>query len=100
MESFDNGDEVTKFETICSILSELWINYKEDKDFSEFVQYNDLGLPLAFMLDSEIVEPTELAIQYVVETWQIFLSALKIDQDMGWSSLDDLFKYIEDKNKE
>jgi hypothetical protein len=100
MESFDNGHEVTKFETICSILSELWINYKEDKDFSEFIQYNDLGLPLAFMLDSEIVEPKDLAFQYVLETWQIFLSALNIDKDMGWNSLDDLFKYVEDKNKE
>ena len=99
MESFNDGNEVTKFESICSVLSELWVNYKEDKEFSEFIQYNDLGLPLAFMLDSSIVEPTDSAIQYVTETWNIFLSALGIEEDLGWSSLEDVFKYIEKKNK-
>jgi len=98
MESFDNGNEITKFSTICSILSELWMNYKEDKDFKEFIEYNDLGLPLAFLIDSEIVESTDQAEQYVSETWNIFLSALGVEKDTGWESLDDLFKYIEKKN--
>lgn len=99
MESFDNGDEVKNFNTICSILSELWINYKDDKQFSEFVEYNDLGLPLAFMLDSSIVYPTDDAVRYVTETWNIFLSALGLEEDLGWESLEDLFKYVEKKNK-
>lgn len=100
MESFDNRDEVTSFESVCSILAELWMNYKEDKDFKEFIEYNDLGLPLAFLLDSGIVEATDQAIKYVLETWEIFLSALNIEQDTGWESLDSLFRYIEKRNNQ
>jgi len=100
MESFDNRDQVEKFKDICSILAELWLNYKDEKEFSDFIQYSDLGLPLAFMLDSSIVDPTDEAVKYVMETWDLFLLALGVEQDIGWKSLEDLFKYVENKSKE
>lgn len=100
MESFDNGnEEITDFNKVCSILSDLWLNYKDDKDFKEFIEYNDIGLPLAFLIDSEIVVETDQAVKYVIETWEIFLSALGIEKDLGWGSLDELFNYVEEKNK-
>lgn len=100
MESSDNRDELTNFKSICSILSELWSNYRTDKDFKDFVEYNDLGLPLAFLIDSELVEASDMAKGYVVETWQIFLVALGLEDDIEWKSLDQIFKYSESKNKD
>jgi hypothetical protein len=99
MESLDDGKELTSFESICAILSELWISYKQDKEFTEFVSYNDLGLPLAFLIDSELVSPSESAKKYIYETWEIFLVSLNLDEDAGWSSLQELFAYVEFKNK-
>lgn len=100
MESFDNGnEEVTDFDKVCSILSELWLNYKDDKDFKEFIEYNDIGLPLAFLIDSDIVVETDQAIRYVIETWEIFLAALRVEKDLGWNSLDELFSYVEKNSK-
>lgn len=89
----NNGEELTSFEDACSILAELWINHKEEKTFEDFISYNDLGLPLAFLIDSELVEPTEIAKRYVEETWIILLKSLDIDEDTGFTSLEELFNH-------
>ena len=96
MESFDNGDELTSFEDVCAILAQLWVDYKDAEKFKDFVIYNDLGLPLAFLIDSELVTPTEVAKGCVGETWSILLTALEIE-DMGFSSLDDMLDSLGDK---
>ena len=98
MEISNNGEQVTTFEAMCSILGELWIDYKSDKYFKDFIEYNDIGLPIAFLVDNELFEPSKLAIQYVYETWEIFLAALEIKEDLGWESLEDVFHFV-DKDK-
>ena len=99
MEISNNGEELTNFESICSILGELWMDYKSDKYFKDFIEYNDIGLPIAFLVDNELVEPTELAKQYVYETWDIFLAALEVKEDLGWESLEELFNHVDKKDK-
>lgn len=94
MAGFDNGEELTSFEDVCSILSDLWINHKNERTFEDFMSYNDLGLPLAFLVDSELVIPTEIAKTYIYETWNIFLQSLEIEQDTGFSDLEQLFDYL------
>ena len=100
MEISNDGDSVTSFESICFILSELWTNYKTEKTFVDFIQYNDIGLPLAFLLDSDLVDASDIAKNYVVETWNILLESLEIQEDTGWESLDDLFSYSKNNNEE
>ena len=95
----DNGEELTSFEDACSILAELWINYKEEKTFEDFISYNDLGLPLAFLVDSELVAPTELAKKYIEETWFILLKSLDINDDIGFTCLEDLFNHIDNREQ-
>lgn len=90
----NDRDKLTSFEDVCSILSEFWINHRNKKNFSDFVSYNDLGLPLAFMIDSELVNPSELAITYIEETWDILLKSLEIEEDIGFTCLEDLFNYV------
>lgn len=92
----DNGEELTSFEDACSILAELWINYRSEKTFEDFVSYNDLGLPLAFLIDSDIVVPNEIAKKYIEETWVILLKSLEINEDVGFTCLEDLFNYVKD----
>lgn len=99
MEISNNGSQVTTFEAMCSILGELWMDYKSDKYFKDFIEYNDIGLPIAFLVDNELAEPSKLAIQYVYETWDIFLAALEITEDAGWESLEEVFNFV-DQNKD
>lgn len=79
----------TDFSSRCSILSDLWLNFKDDDEFGDFVEYNDVGLPLAFFISSDIVPATDIATRYVNETWDLFLEALEIE-DTGFATLDDV----------
>jgi len=56
-------------ENKVSILAELWMNYRDDEDLKDFVEYNDLGLPLAYFLMNELVLPTKQAELYIDETY-------------------------------
>ena len=82
----------TTFSNQCYILGELWLSYRDDEQFKDFIDYNDIGLPLAYMLDSKIVEPTEIAEQFINETFDLFLNALEIE-DTGFDNLDDVLEY-------
>jgi hypothetical protein len=80
----------TTIETRAEILAELWLNYRDDDDFDDFVSYNDLGLPLAYLISSGIVKTTEMADKFVNETFDLLLASLEIE-DTGFDSLDDIF---------
>lgn len=86
----------TSFGKQSEILANLWLHYKNDEDFVDFVEYNDIGLPLAYVIASEIVEPTELAEKFIRETFALLLEALEIEEDEGFESLDELLGANED----
>ncbi len=75
----------------CFILSDFWLNYKDEEDFEDFVAYNDIGLPLAFMITEDIVKSTTVAEVYVNEAWELLCTALKIDSKQDYDSLEDMF---------
>jgi hypothetical protein len=77
------------FENKVSILAELWMNYREDEDLKDFVEYNDLGLPLAYFLMNELVLPTKQAEVYIDETYNLLIASLQVE-DVEWTSLDEL----------
>lgn len=82
---------MTEFKDKCSILAELWIGFKEDENLQEFIDYNDLGLPLSYLIDNKIVKVTDKATKYVNETFDLLLSFMGIEEDEGYLSLDDVF---------
>jgi hypothetical protein len=62
-------------------LGDLWLNYKSEPEFEDFIEYNDIGLPLAFSISQEIIPASDMATKYVNETCV---------KDTGYSSLDEL----------
>lgn len=80
----------TPLSSRIEILADLWLNYKQDEDFTDFFEYNDIGLPLAYILENEIAEPTESAHKFINETFELLLTGLEIEEDEGFESLDDL----------
>ena len=91
----------TSFEDKCNILADLWLNYRNDEEFTDFIEYNDLGLPLAYAISNEIVEETETARRYVEETFELLLEGLELDdEDVAYETLDDMFEAIEDDDSE
>ena len=74
----------------ANILAELWISYKRHEDFTDFVEYNDLGLPLAYLVSSGIVKTTDMANDFIEETFDLLLASLELE-DTGFETLDDIF---------
>jgi len=83
------SNTTTAFSDKCNILSDLWLNYKDDPEFEDFVEYNDIGLPLAFCITHEIVTPTDIATGYVNEAWDLLLEAVGAE-DTGYATLDEI----------
>jgi hypothetical protein len=79
----------TDFSSKIKILSELWMNYRDDDELEDFIAYNDLGLPLAYLLMNEIVLPTEESETLINETFELLLAALVVE-DTGFENLDEL----------
>lgn len=61
------------------ILSELWLNYRGDEEFSDFVEYNDIGLPLAYAISAGIVETNPIAENFISESFNLLLAGLGIE---------------------
>jgi hypothetical protein len=79
----------TTFESKSLILGQLWINFKTDDEWMDFMVYNDLGLPLAFAFAEGIINHTPTLEQYINETWDLFIEALGV-QDTGFDSINEL----------
>ncbi len=66
----------------AGILGELWINFRDDEDFSNFIEYNDIGLPLAYYVAEGLVkEISPLGEQYIVETFEMFIQAIELTEE-------------------
>lgn len=77
------------WENKCNILSDLWLSYRHEDQFKDFVSYNDLGLPLGFLISEQLVTPNDLAKQMVEETYSLLLATLEVD-DGDYETIDDL----------
>ena len=80
----------TSYETRVSILSELFLKYKEDDTFKDLREYADLGLPLAYAISTGVVPSTEKAQELVEDAFEGLLEILEIAEDEGFKDLDDL----------
>ena len=86
---------LTDFRNICNILGKLYSVYKEDEEFKDFIEFNDLGLPLAYFVAENLCEVSDDGARYITETWSLFLAGLNLE-DTGWSDLDEVFESAEE----
>ena len=83
------SDNLTPFSDQCVILADLWLNYRNDQGFSDFMEYNDIGLPLAYAVANKVAEVTPTGEALIGETFDLLLEGLGVD-DTGFDNLDDL----------
>jgi hypothetical protein len=83
----------TIFAKKCEILSELWLNHKDDEVFIDFVSYSDLALPLAYAIHNDIVAKTAEASKFINESFDLLLGIGGIDPDeQAFSDLDEVME--------
>ena len=84
----------TPFSNKASILAELWMNHRHDENFRDFVEYNDLGLPLAYAIAENVVAVSDKAKLFVEETFDVLLAGMETE-DTGFETLNDLLSSLE-----
>jgi hypothetical protein len=93
---------MTTLETRTLTLAQLWLQYRTTEQFADFFDYNDIGLPLAYAVANQIVEPLPIAIKMIDETWLLFLEMLGLEDTDGdlqeWTDLRDVFATAETYN--
>lgn len=86
---------MTDFSSKIKILAELWSEIEVDEDLKEdlqdFIVYNDLGLPLAYLIDLGMATASVKGNKCIEETFDLFLTSLDIQEDVGFETLDDIF---------
>jgi hypothetical protein len=88
----------THFFEKCVILGELWVEFreqaKENEAWDYFFSYNDVALPMAYLIAEDYVEPTgnALAETTVEETWLMFCEYIDIDSEGQYGNLAEAFE--------
>ena len=77
--------------------------YSEVTIFEDFFAYNDLGIPLAVAVSSELCELNKRGHEVIDETYLLLLTELNLENvnfDKEYDDLDDILKYcpLEDED--
>jgi hypothetical protein len=77
------------------------MEFRDDEELKDFVEWNDMGLPLAFFVASGIVQESPMAETYISETFDLFLVALEIEEQEidGMETLNDVLDYARSKKE-
>ena len=75
------------------------MNYRADEDFGDFIEYNDMGLPLAYFIHTGVVTPLDEAKKYVEETYDLLITAVGVDPEEEFTTLNDLLRFASENDK-
>jgi hypothetical protein len=70
------------------------MNHRGEEQFRDFIEYNDLGLPLAYAIAENVVAVSDKAKLFIEETFDVLLAGLEIE-DVGFEILNDVLAYAE-----
>jgi hypothetical protein len=85
----------TPIETQTEILAELWMDYRTEPYFTEFVEYADLGLPLAYLLNTSTVVRNPETDRFIGDTWSVFLGICGHQEDEGFEDLAEILATVD-----
>jgi hypothetical protein len=80
----------TTFSSKVAILADVYSNHRYNEALAEFVGYNDLGLPLAYLTHEGLSDVTEKGTDYINETFNMLLGSIGTT-DLGFNNLDEVF---------
>jgi hypothetical protein len=86
----------------AGIVGQLWIEFRNDEDFEQFMEYNDIGCPMGYMLAEGLVkELSPVGEEMLEETFKMFLSLIEISEEevdgLGDPNLLDVLEYAYNK---
>jgi hypothetical protein len=82
----------TSFSTKCEILTEVYTESSWNEELTEFRYSNDIGLPLAYMVNQDLATPKETGETFIELTWENLCSYLRIDDKKEYKSSDEMIE--------
>jgi len=89
----------TDFSKKTEILGEFYFTYRDDAELKDFIEFNDLGLPLAYLASEGLCTVSEEGTDYINQTWAMLMASLEIE-DIGFEDIDAMMKFAEENQKE
>lgn len=83
----------TSYEHKVQILGKFWLQCRSDNDLQEFLDENDLGLPVAYALSTGMVEGGAEAKELIEESFERVLESMGIE-DRGFSTLAEVLQAV------
>jgi len=87
------------------VIGQLWIEFRNDEDFEVFMDYNDLGCPMAYMVAEGLIKDlTPLGEEMINETFKMFLDLIIVTEEEVDSAIEDkdlssILAYAYNKNE-
>lgn len=78
---------MTEFENKIKILGGFYNLYRDDEELQDFFEYNDIGMPLAYLTSEGLCEISSDGKKYIAESWDVLLTFSGIE-DTGFENLD------------
>ena len=70
------------FSDKAGAIGQLWIEFRNDGDFSAFMDYNDLGCPMGYMVAEGLIkELTPIGEEMITETFKMFLELVNVTEE-------------------
>jgi hypothetical protein len=64
------------------VIGQLWIEFRGDEDFEVFMDYNDLGCPMAYMVAEGLIKDlTPIGEEMIIETFKMFLELINVTEE-------------------
>jgi hypothetical protein len=84
----------TAFSKKCEILGMLWTFYKDsdDEGWQEFFRWADVGLPLAYLVWSDLATASKEGKTFVNDTWIQFCKMIDIDPSGRYDNIKQTFE--------
>lgn len=82
----------TPLDKRCEILADLWMAFQNDPEFKDYIEYNDLALPLAYSIAKKIIKidyDNEELNEFIDEAWDLLIEGFGIE-DTGFDGLQEL----------
>lgn len=71
-----------QFADKAGVLGQLWIEFRHDEDFSEFMDYNDLGMPMSYMVAEGLIKDlSPVGEEMLEETFKMFLTLIEVTEE-------------------
>lgn len=85
----------TSFSKKCEILGDVYLESGWNEELAEFRKYNDIGLPLAYMIQNKFIEVdgiTDAGKDVVTETWDLLCEAVGVNSEDEFQGTDDMME--------